>query len=118
MKKKILFAMHNKPDGTAVWTNIAEGTTADFADPKGFIIVDSFTDKEGEDSPVEKEINGAYPVLKGESFRHLEGKLLTLCDATFTNKEQREAFKKMITSTLWSYFHEEVQESTKFPPKE
>lgn len=106
MKVKKLFAIHRDSDFKIVRTKIAEGTTADFADAMGFQVEDF---DESPDSSAYIGLNGTYPTLKDDDFRHLEGKLLTLCDATFTNKEQREAFKKMVSNTLWSYFHDQVQ---------
>jgi hypothetical protein len=92
-------------------TKIAEGTTADFAAVIGFQVED-FADPVSVDSDDRYiGLNGTYPALLEEDFRHLEGTLLTVCDATFTNKEQREAFKKIVTNALWGYFHNKIQET-------
>lgn len=34
-------------------------------------------------------------------FNHIVGKLLTLADATFIDKDQREAFKSLIKTNIW-----------------
>lgn len=107
MKK--LFAIHRDSNYNLVRTKIAEGTTADFADALGFQVEDFVNEEEYTDSVPYAGLNGSYPTLKDDDFKHLEGKMLTLCDATFTNKEQREAFKKIVSNTLWSYFHEQVE---------
>lgn len=108
MSMKKLFAIHRDANGNVNRTKIAEGSTADFAGPIGFQV-------EGNNmsgSSIEPiELAGTYPALIEEHFRHLEGKLLTLCDATFTNKEQREAFKKLVSNSLWDYFQGEVQDT-------
>lgn len=33
--------------------------------------------------------------------RYLQGQLLTLVDATFSDKEQRKAFKDILSKTFW-----------------
>lgn len=108
MKVKKLFAIYRDLNYKLVRTKIAEGNTADFAMPIGFQIEGNNVS----DSSIEPvELSGTYPALIEEHFRHLEGKLLTLCDATFTNKEQREAFKKLVSNSLWDYFQGEVQDT-------
>lgn len=112
MKVKKLFAIHRDSDYKIHRTKIAEGTTADFVGVIGFQIED-FNETNDENSSGSEYIglNGTYPALIEEDFRHLEGKLLTICDATFTNKEQREAFKKVVKNTLWGYFQDQVQQT-------
>ena len=105
MKMKTLTAIYRDADLKTVRIKIADGTTADFAQAIGFQIEDSTSE--------DTMLNGTYPVLNDEDFRHLEGKLLTLCDATFTNKEQREAFKRMVSSSLWGYFSDRIKETVK-----
>lgn len=112
MKVKKLFAIHRDSDYKIHRTKIAEGTTADFAGVIGFQVEDFNETNDGNSSGSECiGLNGTYPPLLEEDFKHLEGKLLTLCDATFTNKEQREAFKKVVSNSLWTYFHEQVQQT-------
>lgn len=54
------------------------------------------------------EPNGSYPVIDNENFSELYGKMLTLCDATFTDPTQREAFKDMVKSTLSGWYGKNV----------
>lgn len=44
-----------------------------------------------------------YALYSPIEVSHLEGELLTLADATFSEKEQREAFKSLLRTTLWKY---------------
>jgi hypothetical protein len=48
--------------------------------------------KEGDEGPLATELYG----LNWEEFDQLTGRLLTLCDATFTDPVQRKAFKDMV----------------------
>ena len=109
MKIKKLFAIHRDSNYNLIRTKIAEGTTTDFADAMGFQVEDFVEGQDNDDSIPYSGLNGSYPTLKDDDFKHLEGKILTLCDATFTNKEQREAFKRIVSSTLWGYFHEQSE---------
>lgn len=44
--------------------------------------------------------------------RYLQGQLLTLVDATFSDKEQRKAFKDVLSKTFWdSIYKQPVLES-------
>lgn len=55
----------------------------------------------------------SYPIYSGTTLSHLEGELLTIADSAFTDKQQREAFKSLIRTTLWkfnSYQEERVEE--------
>jgi len=54
------------------------------------------------------EPNGSYPVIDNENFSELYGKMLTLCDATFTDATQREAFKDMVKNTLSGWYGKNV----------
>lgn len=112
MRIKKLFAIHRDAEYNIVRTKIAEGITADFAAPLGYQIED-FNEGDNDSSSDERYIglNGTYPALQEEPFRHLEGKLLTLADATFTNKTQCDAFKKLISDRMWSFYHDEVQQT-------
>lgn len=89
---------------------IAEGTTADFASPLGFVIENRIVRDSDQDDGYDpwEGMSGTYAALYDEPFRHLEGKLLTLCDATFTNKEQRESFKSILKDNLWAMFNEQT----------
>jgi len=42
-----------------------------------------------------------YGLVPYEALQNLEGKILTLIDATFTDKEQRKAMKDVFRRTLW-----------------
>ncbi len=48
--------------------------------------------------------NGAYPIIKADEFRQLEGRLLTLCDATFSDPLQREAFKDLLKTQTREWY--------------
>jgi hypothetical protein len=113
-KTKTLYAIHRDTDYNLIRTKMAEGTTADFAAPIGFVIYDEIEiDEKEADSdsvPGGTGLNGSYPVMIGDRYSNLEGKLLTLADMTFTNKEQREAFKSVTRQTLWDFFSLEVNE--------
>ena len=43
------------------------------------------------------------PVISGVEISHLEGELLTIVDASFADKGQREAMKSLIRNTLWTF---------------
>lgn len=108
-KTKKLFAIYTDVDHKLHRIKIAEGETADFAFPKGFVVFDSEQESDGGSSGyVPLGMNGQYPMLQGDDISHLEGQLLTLCDATFTNKEQREAFKGMVKNILWDNYNGHV----------
>jgi hypothetical protein len=59
-----------------------------------------FTDYEGFE--VGKNIV-ARKLYDTKDISHLEGELLTLADASFTDKNQREAFKSLLKRTLWKF---------------
>lgn len=109
-KEKRLVAIHYDPYGKVTRTTIATGTSADFATPTGFQIIDVIEQphKDGEDQNNTEEENGTYPVMLPGEFRDLEGKLKTLADATFTNTKQCDAFKSMIAEILWSNFSKNI----------
>ena len=112
MRVKRLFAIYRDADYNMRRAKIAEGTTADFSHPIGFQVEDFDLEDDGPNqSRSAVGLNGTYPALQEEAFRHLEGKLLTLCDATFTNKTQCDAFKKVVSNNLWSYFQDEVRQT-------
>lgn len=49
-----------------------------------------------------RNVVGLYTMNAVEE-SNLVGKLLTLCDATFTDKEQRKAFKDMVSQTVYGF---------------
>jgi hypothetical protein len=107
---KRLIALYQLPDGRIHRKTLKEGRTADFAHPLGYVIEDltieiSDPDENGNSSGGMSfdGLNGTYPVLFGESLSKLEGKLLTLCDLTFSDLQQREAFKSLVRENLWSF---------------
>jgi hypothetical protein len=108
--KKHLFAIHTDAHDRVLKTKIAEGTTADFTKTIGFQIENIVErgENEGGFEPMEG-LSGTYPAINAESFSKLEGKLLTLCDATFTNKEQRESFKSIVKDNLWTMYSQEIE---------
>lgn len=51
----------------------------------------------------------AYPINFDEVY-NLKGRLLTLVDATFNDREQRKAFKDMVWSTLREWMEDHVNQ--------
>jgi len=98
-----LVALYCTPKDAKVNYIVAEGNTMDFAAPFGYVV---------EHNCVDGEIGGSYksgyPLLHESNFRNLEGKMLTICDATFSDKEQREAFKRIIKNELRNWFSDEI----------
>lgn len=103
-KIKYLFAIHRDSDGNLIRTKIAEGTTADFALVEGFVFENATINEENEagSSELWDGISGLYPAMHAHFAQNLQGKLLTLCDATFTNKDQRESFKSIVKENIWT----------------
>lgn len=51
------------------------------------------------------KLNNAFQSASYDSTRMLEGKILTIIDASFTDREQREAMKSLIRNALYdNYF--------------
>lgn len=53
------------------------------------------------------------PIYDSSDVSHLEGELLTVIDASFADKSQREAIKSLVRTTIWRFNHrkeEEVEE--------
>lgn len=42
-------------------------------------------------------------IYSGVDISHLEGELLTVVDASFADKQQREAIKSLIRNTIWRF---------------
>lgn len=113
--KKNLFAIHQDAHGRAYRTKIAEGTTADFTTAIGFQVENIVERSEGSDGHEPFEgLAGTYPVLDSDLIKKLEGRLLTLCDATFTNKEQRESFKSIVRDNIWTMLADGVESTQAF----
>lgn len=55
------------------------------------------------------EQNGTFPILTTETFDNLYGKLLTICDASFSEDKQREAFKSLIKDATSSWFRKNIE---------
>ena len=51
------------------------------------------------------------PIYGFDVVKNLEGKLLTHIEATFTDREQREAHKSLIRTMLWDSYKKLEQES-------
>jgi len=47
--------------------------------------------------------NNYYALLQYEEIRRIEGQMLTIIDASFTDKEQREAVKSLVRSNIWDW---------------
>lgn len=58
-------------------------------------------------------MNGAYPALTSGMFNEVYGKLLTVCDASFTDSIQREAFKSLIKGTMSDWYDKNVSYTAK-----
>lgn len=54
----------------------------------------------------------AIPLLDYSAVNSILGKVLTFVDATYADKEQREATKKILRTTIWEY-NNYLQESLK-----
>lgn len=77
---------------------------ADTSDVRSVAIV-AYTDFMGDGSFIQ---NGVYPVIASEDFSSLEGRLLTICDASFADKEQRKAFKDLVKSTTREWYNKHL----------
>lgn len=59
------------------------------------------------DSDGTKRVSGEFlPVIGVDDMNNLSGKLMTLIDATFVDKEQRKAMKDLFTQTAWGWYHD------------
>lgn len=61
-------------------------------------------DHNGQQYPVHSPLNGGQPLfarLGYDDLRTLEGRLLTLADASFPDPQQRKAFKDILRRTIW-----------------
>ena len=45
-------------------------------------------------------------LIDGAKMRNLEGKLLTIIDATFQDKYQREAHKSLVRNEIWNWWYQ------------
>lgn len=52
--------------------------------------------------------NGSYPVLSQETFNPLYGKMMQICDAMISEKEQRDAFKGLVKEELSNWYDKNV----------
>lgn len=76
---------------------IGSGETADFAKAIGFYVTQEM---HGEIMP-----SALYPILYWDDIRNLEGKLLTICDAVFTDKTQLESIKSLVRNSLHDWYN-------------
>jgi len=67
--------------------------------------VSRYTDFDNGDKPA---FNGAYPFLQDSNFGAIFGKLMQLCDATFSDPQQREAFKSLVKENLSEWYNKET----------
>lgn len=49
------------------------------------------------------------PLIHNQSINTLVGRLLTLTDAAFSDREQRRAFKDLVTQTTWDWYYQQTQ---------
>jgi hypothetical protein len=58
-----------------------------------------------EDADGSKRVSDDHaPIIHTTGVNHLVGKLLTLADAAFNDREQRRAFKDLIRETTWDWY--------------
>lgn len=56
----------------------------------------------------EYEQNGSYPVIPGDIFNSLYGKVLTVVDAAFPAGDQKDAFKTLIKNELTGWYSKQT----------
>ena len=100
-----LIALLSTDEETNANVEVATGESYGFATPHGFVI------EQNDNGKIGGTYKASYPVLTDSIFRILEGKVLTVCDATFTDKEQREAFKRIMRNEMRHWFSDRVQET-------
>ncbi len=93
MKK--LIAVYVDSSDAVKKKEVVTGNTADFASAVGFYVEEVDSDLP---SP-----NGLYPTLWWDDIRHLEGELLTICDAVFPEGKQLESTKSLVRTTLHAW---------------
>lgn len=94
------FALFQDERSVRQLVKIHSSATAGFK-PIGIVCYSSF----GSDPHAPEMIgNGSYPIIAAEEFRQLEGRLLTLCDATFSDPLQREAFKDLLKTQTREWY--------------
>lgn len=79
--------------------------TSPLALPVGYVIVhDNYGVHEmhGDNFEVVNNIV-SRPIYAGVDISHLEGELLTIIDAAFADKQQRESIKSLIRNTVWQF---------------
>lgn len=54
------------------------------------------------------DMNGSYPVISGETFNDVFGKVLTIVDASFQDGSQKDAFKSLVKSTMSEWYNKNV----------
>lgn len=75
----------------------------DHIDQAHLVSAISYATKNGSDSPSMDEIANIWDYTDEN---HLVGKLLTYIDATYTDKEQRDAHKSLIKDLVYGYCQE------------
>lgn len=91
------FSVHESKEATE--TALAAGFTLSIPYSRGRTIC-----VRTQDAPVFSPLNGSQPLfalLGYNDIQSLEGRLLTLADATFTDPQQRKAFKDILRRTIW-----------------
>ena len=68
------------------------------------------------ETPVDKLINAISSCRANES-RYLEGRLLTIVDASFTDREQRGAVKSLVRNAIWESSNQTVEIVNQFASK-
>jgi hypothetical protein len=64
----------------------------------------SFRERAHREGQCHSALNGKQPIfalLGYEDIRSLEGRLLTIMDASFTDREQRKAAKDLVRNAIW-----------------
>ncbi len=86
-------------------TTVGSGETADFARAVGFYLTQEV---HGEVMP-----SATFPIIYWDDVRNLEGKLLTICDAVFSDKTQLESVKSLIRNTVHDWYNSQSAQLVK-----
>lgn len=121
MKRKVTVALgpwqeHGLEGGSIVYKQVEVETKDDTnLYPIAVSIENNRMLPEGYKAPEEeKSWDASGTVINGHHIDSLVGKLLTYIDATYQDKDQREAQKKIARQTAWDWFntHRESGEKT------
>lgn len=80
----------------------------DTHDIKGIVRTDFDKEKDGS----VRTNDELTPVIRHDRVNDLVGKLMTLADASFTDKEQRKAFKDILMQIPWTWYTGQTESLT------